>query len=254
VRFDVLQSDGVSSEDRFTTRAGVYAESRPSYPAASLDAVFRGLGDPKALVVADLGAGTGISSRLIADRGARVIAIEANAAIRAAAREDERIEWRAVTAERSTLPARSVDVVAAFQAWHWFENELATVEARRIARKGGKLAVVYNERDEDDPFTARFGDLVRRYALDATERRREQALAHVAAIDPARTTFDRFGHKQTLDRTRLHARAASSSYLPQSGVAAGEMHREIDTLFDDFATGASIELRLITLVARVDLD
>ena len=59
----------MSQTDRFTGRADVYEAGRPSYPAESLDALFAGLGDPATLVVADLGAGTGISTRILAARG-----------------------------------------------------------------------------------------------------------------------------------------------------------------------------------------
>jgi SAM-dependent methyltransferase len=240
--------------DRFSKRAGAYAAGRPSYPSASIDAILAGLGEPATLVAADLGAGTGISSRLIADRGAHVLAIEPNAAMRGAAQGDPRIEWIDGTAERTTLPDRSVDVVTAFQAWHWLDHALAVTETRRILRGGGRLAVVYNERDESDPFTAAYGEIVRRYATDATEERRAKALAHALGIDPARTTREEFRNQQTLDRPGTHARAESSSYLPQTGPAAAAMHAAIDALFDRFAVEEAVEMHLVTTVVLVDLS
>ena len=76
---------------RFRDRAADYAAARPSYPAAALDALLEGLGAPAALVVADVGAGTGIAARLVAERGARVLAVEPNAAMRAAAEPHPRV-------------------------------------------------------------------------------------------------------------------------------------------------------------------
>jgi SAM-dependent methyltransferase len=238
---------------RFTTRAGAYVASRPSYPPASIDAIFAGLGALPALVIADLGAGTGISSRLLSDRGPHVFAVEPNPAMRDAAQADPRIEWIEGTAEHTTLADRSVDVITAFQSWHWVDHMAAAAEARRIARPGGRLAVVYNERDERDPFTAGYGELARRHARDATEQRRANAVAHALGIDPARTTRAEFRHKHTLDRTGTHARAESSSYLPQTGPAAAAMHAEIDALLDRFAVTNAIEMHLVTIVVRVDL-
>jgi SAM-dependent methyltransferase len=203
--------------------------------------------------VADLGAGTGISARLIADRGPRVFAIEPNAAMRGAAEADPRIVWVDGTAERTTLTDRSVDAVAAFQAWHWFDHVLATAEARRIVRPGGSLSVVYNERDERDRFTAEYGEVVRRYANDATEQRRASGLAHALGVDPARTRREEFRNKQTLDRPGVHARAKSSSYLPQSGPSAAAMHADIDALLDRFSVTDAIAMHLVTIVVRVDL-
>ena len=63
---------------RFADRAADYAIGRPSYPEAAIDALFEGLGDPREVLAADVGAGTGISSRLLAARGAQVLAIEAS--------------------------------------------------------------------------------------------------------------------------------------------------------------------------------
>jgi SAM-dependent methyltransferase len=237
--------------DRFTTRADAYVASRPSYPLEAIEALLAGLGDPATLSVADLGAGTGISSRLVAARGPRVFAIEPNAAMRDAAQPDPRVEWVGGTAEHTTLAARSVDVVTAFQAWHWFDAAAATAEARRIVRAGGRLAVVYNERDERDPFTAGYGEVVRRYATDRTEERRAIALASVLGIDPARTTRAEFRNRQSLDRPGVHARAASASYLPQSGPAATAMHADIDALLDRFAVSDAAEMHLVTTLALI---
>lgn len=60
--------------ERFSERADDYARYRPSYPEAALNALWADL-DPL-LQAADIGAGTGIGSRLLADRGVRVVAIE----------------------------------------------------------------------------------------------------------------------------------------------------------------------------------
>src|SRR5262245_7940094 len=90
---------GMDPIGRFTDRVADYVKHRPSYPAAAIDAMLRGLGDPTRLTAADLGAGTGIASRLLANRGLRVIAIEPNPAMRAAASPHPRVEWREGTGE-----------------------------------------------------------------------------------------------------------------------------------------------------------
>jgi SAM-dependent methyltransferase len=243
----------MSFTDRFSTRADAYAAGRPSYPAEAIDALLAGLGDVTEIVVADLGAGTGISSRSIAQRGPRVFAIEPNAAMRNAATPDARIEWIDATAERTTLDDDSVDVVCAFQAWHWVDHPVALAEARRIARPGGRLAVVYNERDDRDPFTAGYSEIVRRYATDATEARRATALADALGADPAKTTRLEFRNHQTLNRAGVHARAESTSYLPQAGRDAEALHAAIDALLDRFRIAAAVDMHLVTTVVLLDL-
>jgi SAM-dependent methyltransferase len=238
--------------DRFSDLATAYVAARPSYPVESVDILIEGLGDPAKLAIADLGAGTGISSRLIATRGPLVYAIEPNAKMRDAAAPGERVTWVNGTAEATTLPDAAVDVVAAFQAWHWVDHPAAVAEARRILRPGGRIAAIYNERDESDTFTAAFSVTVMRYAIDDTEKRRADALASFAAIDPARTKRFEYGNIQKLDRAGLHQRVESSSYLPQKNDAARAMHAELDTLFDTYQKDGVVDMHLLTLVVRVD--
>ncbi len=239
--------------ERFTGRADAYVRGRPSYPVAAVDAAIAGLEAPPSLVVADLGAGTGISSRAIAARGPRVLAIEPNAAMRGASQPDPRIEWIDGTAEHTTLEDDTVDAATAFQAWHWVDFAAATAEVRRIVRPGGCLAIVYNERDERDAFTAAYGDIVREYAVDRTEPRRTAALEHALSIDPAATRRSDFSNTHTLDRTGLHERANSTSYLPQSGPDAETLHGHLDTLFDRFAVAGFVAMVLQTTVVRIGL-
>ncbi len=242
----------MSFTERFTERAAAYATGRPSYPVEAVDVLFAGLGEPGALTVADLGAGTGISSRAIAERGPRVLAIEPNAAMRANAAPDERIEWIDGTAEATSLPAASVDVVAAFQAWHWVDHAAAVAEARRVLRPAGRMAAIYNERDERDPFTAGWGEIVRKYATEPTEQRRADALSAFAAIAPERTQRFEFGNTQRVDRPGMHKRVASTSYLPHDGPLSDEKNRAFDALFDAFAQDGFATIHLVTLVVRVD--
>jgi SAM-dependent methyltransferase len=242
----------VSFTERFSERAGAYVAARPSYPVESVDVLIDGLADPASLVVADLGAGTGISSRVIAARGPLVYAVEPNAKMREAAAADPRVRWVDGTAESTTLAAASVDVVAAFQAWHWVDHPAGIAEARRILRPGGRMAAIYNERDERDPFTAGYGEIVMRYSTDATEQHRFDALAAFAAIDPLRTQRFEFVNVHQLDRAGLHQRADSSSYLPHTGEDAEAMHAEIDELFTEWERDGFVNMHLVTLVVRVD--
>jgi SAM-dependent methyltransferase len=242
----------VSFTERFTERAASYASGRPSYPVESIDVLLEGLGEPSLLTVADIGAGTGISARAIAARGPRVLAIEPNAAMRDNATHADRVEWVNGTGEATTLADASVDVVAAFQAWHWVEHPAAVAEARRILRPGGRLAAIYNERDERDPFTAGWGAVVRKYALEPTEQKRADALAAFASIAPERTQRFEYGNTQPVDRAGFRKRIESTSYVPQSGPASEAMLAELDELFSKFERDGFATIHLVTLVVRVD--
>ena len=72
----------MSFTERFSDLTAAYVAARPSYPVESVDILIEGMGDPAAPAVADLGAGTGISARVIAARGPFVYALEPTATLR----------------------------------------------------------------------------------------------------------------------------------------------------------------------------
>ena len=244
----------MSFTGRFTERADDYAAARPSYPDAVLDVLFDGLGDPREVVVADLGAGTGISSRLLAQRGAHVIAIEPNEPMRAAAEPDPNVEWRDGTAEHTGLEEADIDLVTAFQAFHWFDHTQALDEIVRILRPGGRAAVVYNERDESDPFTAAYGAIVRRFRTDETERRRADGLAAFAAFEGwvAKRRIE-LRNGQSLDAEGVLARSRSTSYLPKAGPLADELHAAVRALVAEHAKDGRVTMALRTIVVAADV-
>src|SRR5271165_4067005 len=97
--------------ERFGARAGSYAAFRPSYPPESIDAALDGMGEASRLVIADVGAGTGISSRLFAQRGAEVVAIEPNERMRTQAQPHPKVRWSEGTAQQTGLADASVDMI-----------------------------------------------------------------------------------------------------------------------------------------------
>ena len=244
----------MSFTDRFSGRADDYAAARPSYPEAALDVLFDGLGETADLAVADLGAGTGISSRQLAARGAQVFAIEPNQAMREAAEPHPRVASVAASAEHTGLGEASIDLAAAFQAFHWFDHQHALAEMVRILRPGGRAALVYNERDESDPFTAAYGDIVRRYAVDDTERRRadgiEIFLAYEAWVAGRRIDVR---NEYALDEEGVLARARSTSYLPNTGPLAEDLHGEMRALVGRFAHDGRVVMTMRTIVVTADV-
>ncbi len=236
--------------ERFTERAGDYAAARPSYPDAAIDALFDGIAEPSQCTVVDLGAGTGISSRLLAARGAQVIAVEPNAAMATQGACAANLRLHAATAEHTGLPDAGADLVTAFQAFHWFDRSAAIAEMLRLLRPGGRAAIVYNERDERDPFTAAYGAIVRRYATEETERLRADARS---AFERDRAwgsiRIIRAKHAHRLDRADLHARARSTSYLPHEDASARALHADLDTLFDRYAKNAVVFMRMLATVS-----
>ncbi|HEY1655053.1 MAG TPA: class I SAM-dependent methyltransferase [Candidatus Tumulicola sp.] len=243
-------SDEHHSTERFGSRARAYAVYRPEYPAQAIDAALEGLGDPRSLTVADVGAGTGISARLFAGRGARVVAVEPNAGMRAAAQDHPLVQWRDGTAERMGLPDASIDLLAACQAFHWFATPAAMDEFARVARR--RVAVLQYERDERDAFTKSYGDVVRAYARDDTEALRAAALTAFAAFRHAPVVRAAFPSRQTLDRDGVLGRAASSSYLPDAGPEWLALQRDLTAAFERHQRDGAVDLATMTFVLTAD--
>jgi SAM-dependent methyltransferase len=132
----------------FGQAAEDYERGRPDWPAEALDLVTEELGlDPTAEVI-DLAAGTGKLTRILAERFARVVAIEPDADMRALISGAEAL---AGIAEDIPLPADSADAVFCGEAFHWFDGAVALAEIARVLRPGGGLALMWNHGWDFEP-------------------------------------------------------------------------------------------------------
>ncbi|HVR75969.1 MAG TPA: class I SAM-dependent methyltransferase [Planctomycetota bacterium] len=236
-------------ETRFSKRAQAYAESRPDYPPEVYEALLEGF-DRSVIVVADVGAGTGIASRGLAARGVRVIALDPNAEMRNAARPHPLVELREGSGESTGLAEASVDIVAAFQAFHWFDAPRALVELHRVLKPGGRAGLVWNLRDHTDAFTNAYTEVIQRFAtLPAAEERpgvADPLMTSGLFRDVQRFTYSHF---QRLTTEGLLGRAKSTSYLPSEGDSWDALRAELRLLH---AARADDE-GLVRLQYRTDL-
>ncbi|TMM16368.1 MAG: endonuclease III, partial [Actinobacteria bacterium] len=154
----------------FGLAADAYERGRPDYPADALAFLVERLDLRPGRTVADLAAGTGKLTRLLAPTGADVIAVEPIAEMRA------KIEGARVldgAAEAIPLADASVDAVTVAQAFHWFRAGEALVEIHRVLRPGGGLALVWNVRDERDPIHAAVSEILAPLERDTPRRHRK---------------------------------------------------------------------------------
>lgn len=242
---------------RFDDRADLYAKYRPSYPPEAIDCVLEGLADPSRLAAADLGAGTGILSRLIAERGVSVHAVEPNAQMRQAAAAHERIRWFGASAETTTLDAESVELVVCGQAWHWFEPGAACREVARIAKPGARFALLWYDDLPGSAPSAEYRRIVEPGAKETFGIHAEEQWTPTLAppLDKLRCERFEFAYSYRISLEGLIGRARSASYVPHTGPDAERLVREMTAMHARFAEpGGLVTLGLLAIVHRFELE
>jgi len=213
----------MDSKQRFSSRVDDYARYRPGYPQAIEGLLQTRCGLAPGTRVADMGAGTGVFSRRLLAGGWCVSAVEPNAAMRVRAERelcsDHRFRSVDGSAEHTTLADRSVDLVTAAQAFHWFDPIAVGAEWRRILRPPGWTALIWNERDRrHSPFGRDYHALLLEYATDPKRVDREHdqppRIAQLFRDQPYRR--ETLSNRQVLDYEGLKGRLMSSSYAPQA--------------------------------------
>ena len=125
----------------FGAEAAMYERSRPTFAADAVDWLI----SPDARDVADVGAGTGKLTRLLADRGLTVTAVEPDPGMRAElTRVLPTVPCVEGSGESIPLPDDSLDLVTFAQSWHWVDVSAASAEVARVLRPGGRLALIWN--------------------------------------------------------------------------------------------------------------
>jgi len=142
------------------TAAGDPADS-PSVEDASIVPAPAVPASSAPLRVADIGAGTGKMSELLACAGAVVDAVEPSEAMRAQASSIPGVTWHGGVAEDTGLSDGAFDIVVVAQSWHWGDSELAGREAARILTPGGTLGIVWNQMDVSIPWVHRLTRIMR---------------------------------------------------------------------------------------------
>ena len=245
----------VDPRERFAGAAAVYARHRPSYPAALLDEVLAHAGAGRGDRVADVGCGTGILTRLLADRGLDVVGVDPNGDMLAEARAaGGPARYRRGEAEATGLEAGSVRLVTVAQAFHWFDAEGALAEFDRILEPGGHVATLWNLR-ATSPFMADYEAVLRRFSrefqvLETWEQCLDRLRAHPRVVSPRGFEAPNL---QLFDYEGLHGRAWSSSYVFRGVEDRAGFDVALRSLFQAHARDGRVEIpyRSVALVFRV---
>jgi SAM-dependent methyltransferase len=219
---------------RFSNRVDNYVKYRPGYPLALIDLLNNECGLTSDSVIADVGSGTGILSELFLRNGNVVFGIEPNTAMREAGEKlmARYSAFRSIdgVAEATTLPGRSVEVVTAGQAFHWFDQKRAREEFARILKPKGWVALIWNERRLDStPFLRAYEQMLLKFGTDYQQVRHENVYNDVAPFfAPQEFRVKAFDNHQAFDFEGAKGRLLSSSYVPAPG------HPNFEAMLDEF--------------------
>ncbi len=246
-------------QERFSSVAKTYASWRPSYPKELFERVAQAAKLAPGATVVDVGCGTGISTRLWAELGYRAVGVEPNDAMRAEAvaaggvahlspeamgLRDRALSrnpidgdetYRKGDAEKTGLPEHLADLVAAAQAFHWFELDRALAEFSRVLKPGAKCAAIWNQRART-PLLKEYEALLSRFAAEYNDRPKSadvlaKITAHPRVVAPV--SFE-ITHAQTLDREGFFGRVYSASYVALSLSDKKGFDAALEALFAKF--------------------
>mgnify|MGYP003768004135 CR=1 FL=1 len=251
----------------FGPAAHLYDAIRPSYPPDAVAWALAPVG-PGRWRIADIGAGTGIMTRLLATAGHEVIAVEPDALMRAqlvattTARPNAAISGTAASsvtvvdgsAEALPFDHAALDGAVAAQAYHWFDRSRAHAELARVIRPGGVFAAVWNRRDDSVPWVAEYSRIVDGAKTDVAGRDRyaytvETYGPEFGAVEQARFRH----HTRHTPESLVRLMQSRSYYLRASATQQRDLVRAIVDLtrrHPDLAGRAEFDLPYETLVFR----
>lgn len=235
---------------RFTARAENYRKYRPDYPAAVIDVLKKKCSLNKDSVIADIGSGTGIFAKLLLPHVGMVYGVEPNSEMRKTAEEllasYGNFKSRDASAENTTLKTRSIDIVTAATAFHWFDKQKTKVEFKRILKDPKWVVLIWNERNwQNSEVESAYDAILNKCAPDYSNRAHKKiaGLSLEEWYEPGTSELLDFKNSQRMNWEGLQGRFLSSSYAPQPGDPnCARALDELRAMYDRFAREDSIIL------------
>ncbi|MDE2291198.1 MAG: class I SAM-dependent methyltransferase [Elusimicrobia bacterium] len=228
---------------RFSGTVDAYDKHRPSYPAALIDWVLATSGVSAGAKAADVGCGTGISTRLLDERGLDVIGVDANPDMLARARMHGGPVYQQAESHRTGLPSGAFDLVTVAQAFHWFDVEPTLAEFARILKPGAWVAAFWNHRTDATPFMREYEALLNSRCPEYPRSRDEVGV--IGSIEASARVKDftkaEFPNSQVMDREGFLGRCYSCSYVVNGVPDPDALRQAFDELFDKHAGNGTIE-------------
>ncbi len=231
------------NEERFTGKAEFYDKYRPSYPDSLIDWLYE---RTNAATVADIGAGTGKFTACLLRKPWKVTAVEPNDDMRSKLNIPG-VNVVKGSAENTGLEQCSIELITTAQAFHWFDRDKFKSECQRILKPEGSLAVVYNERKDND-YSKERDEIFLKYC----------GACNAGAIGGSKEKFEdifdggyfssyevfKLENNTQLDLEGFIGRELSSSYaLKENDPKFPEFKKELEKLFQKYQENGSVRIK-----------
>lgn len=157
----------MDNTEKFTGKASIYSEARPSYPKALFDYLVNVKKINKDSIIADIGSGTGKFSESLLNLGFKVFAVEPNKDMRSNAENLFSLNSNFIsingTDSNTTLEDNSIDYITVAQAFHWFNPISFKEECQRIIKENGKVILVWNNRIAESEIVIKNAEICKKY-------------------------------------------------------------------------------------------
>ncbi|MDF2988241.1 MAG: Methyltransferase [Eubacterium sp.] len=240
--------------ERFSGKASIYERYRPEYPAAFIDHLYNEIGFSSDSSIADIGAGTGILTRQLLEKGSRVFGVEPNCDMRNNAEQKLSRYKNFVsingTAENTKLNSSSMDYITVAQAFHWFDANLFREECERILKPEGEVVLVWNSRIADSPMIIENAEICKRFCPEFkgfTGGQDENPSDFSSFFKDGIYDVRCFDNNIAYSLEGFIGRNLSASYAPKAEAAEyNSFVSAISDLFGKYAHGGSIIVPNIT--------
>ncbi len=244
----------IVNEGKFSGKAEIYTKFRPTYPDVFIDYLYSEVGFNALSVIADIGAGTGIFSGLLAKRDSLVICIEPNDDMMIVAKENlagfKNCVFVKASAENTTLDDNSVDFITVAQAFHWFDSAKFKIECKRILKNRSKVALIWNSRDNSQDLTIENAKINKKFCPNFkgfAGGSEENPQAYADFFKNGHCDFRVFKNDLLFDKESFIGRNLSGSYAPKKGFENyDEYVEEIQKLFYKYSKNGLLTVNNIT--------
>lgn len=254
----------MNSTTRFSGRSKQYVKYRPSYPPQVINHLRETIGWTQEKRIADVGAGTGIFTKLLLEQGNEVIAIEPNDDMRIElteqlqayykeqnALQSNKLSVRNGSAEKTGLTDHSVDGIVCAQSFHWFDQERARTEFIRVLKPQADVVLLWNQRDvQASEFVRDYESLFMQYGEQYDQvKHKQMSVKALATFFCSKPQLVSFYYEQPLQYEQLIGRIQSSSFsITEQDVRYEAFMNDIKALFSRYEQAG-----IVTMIYRTDV-